>query len=186
MNMNWMHLTQLIKNAKICNSVKSNTTGSLEEVEMWYPGCSLRNTSWWRMDVWHGFSRSPPSPLTPPDTHVPSWASRHRGRVTHRWLWGAPSCRCGRCRTVAPASGPYTRTSPGPRSAPDRSGGRPSHAERLYLQTERWEQKKTEKKVKLAAQPCRSSQRSIFTTGGLSDSLQPFLLLRHKSSNGVF
>lgn len=89
------------------------------------------------------------SPLfTPPDTHVPSWASRHRGRVTHRWLWGAPSCRCGRCRTAAPASGPYTRTSPGLRSAPDRSGGRPSHAERLYLETERWERKKKGKKTK--------------------------------------
>lgn len=73
-------------------------------------------------------------------------ACRRRGRVAHRWLWGAPSCRCGRCRTVAPASGPDTRTSPGPRSAPDRSGGRPSHAERLYLETH--QTKKQKKKLR--------------------------------------
>lgn len=58
-------------------------------------------------------------------------------QVTHHWLWGAPSCRCGRCRTVAPTSGPCTHTSPGPQSAPGQSAGRLSHAARLYLQTRR-------------------------------------------------
>ena len=72
-------------------------------------------------------------PHTHAHTHIPRSGHSLCDQVTHRWLWGAPSCRCGRCRTVAPASGPCTRTSPGPRSALGRSAGRPSHAERLYL-----------------------------------------------------
>ena len=56
-------------------------------------------------------------------------------QITDHWLWGAPSCRCGRCRTVAPTSGPCTRTSPGPRSVLGQSAGKPSRAEWLYLQT---------------------------------------------------
>lgn len=68
-------------------------------------------------------------------THTSRSEGRLFGQMTHHWLWGAPSCRCGRCRTAAPASGPCTHTSPGPRSALGQSAGRPSHAERLYLQT---------------------------------------------------
>lgn len=83
----------------------------------------------WSFSVWHTF------PLTATNTCVPRSGNRRRGRVTHHWLWGAPSCRCGRCRTAAPASGPCTRTSPGPRSAQGQSVGRPSREERLYLQT---------------------------------------------------
>lgn len=97
-------------------------------------------------------------------------ACRRRGRVTHRWLWGAPSCRCGRCRTVAPASGPDTHTSPGPRSAPDRSGGRPSHAERLYLethQTKKTEKTEREKKKKKRHSNSADHQKDQLIQGGI-------------------
>lgn len=118
------------------NQTTCSCTLDLERSEAWFPKWPLENISFCHVEhvyVWRGF---PVCFLFTPHTYVPSSETRHHGRMTHRWLWGAPSCRCGRCRTVAPASGPCTHTSPGPQSALDQSGGRPSHAERLYLETE--------------------------------------------------
>jgi len=52
---------------------------------------------------------------------------------THRWLWGAPSCRCERCDTVAPASGPCTHTSPGLPNEPSQCVEMTCHAGWLDL-----------------------------------------------------
>lgn len=48
---------------------------------------------------------------------------------TYRSRWDAPSCHCGRCHTAAPASAPYTRTSPGRLNAHSLSAGRTCHAD---------------------------------------------------------
>lgn len=43
---------------------------------------------------------------------------------THHSQLDAPSCHCERCHTAAPASAPYTHTSPGRRSVCSLSVGR--------------------------------------------------------------
>lgn len=101
---------------------RTQTGCSPQTAELWFG---------WMNDVFLFF---PSSRLLHLCCRVREW---RRGQVTHHWLWGAPSCHCGRFCTVSPASTPCTHTSPGPRSALDQSGGTPSHAERLYLETER-------------------------------------------------
>lgn len=54
--------------------------------------------------------------------------SKNWCEIAYHWLSGAPSCRCERCGTVVPASGPCTRTSPGLQIEPSRCAGRTCHA----------------------------------------------------------
>lgn len=59
----------------------------------------------------------------------------HKPMLTYHSPWGAPSCRCERCRTAGPATtGLYTHTSPGPPNAPARFAEKPCHADWPDLQ----------------------------------------------------
>lgn len=74
-------------------------------------------------------------PLPKNKTESYKWHKRkiYLRSETHRWQWGAPSCRCERCDTVAPASGPCTRTSPGLPSEPSQYVEMTCHAGWLDL-----------------------------------------------------
>lgn len=90
-------------------------------------------------------------------SHSPSSSECH-GTLqvwhTHHSQLDAPSCHCERCRTAAPASTPYTHTSPGRRSVCSLSVGRTcrvdwpglGEAEPKY---QKWLKKKKEKKQKV-------------------------------------